>query len=98
MATRVVRREGWHVNRKRVQRLWRDEGLETAAAAAAETAPCPARHDRAAAAPCARTMCGRSTSEFDETADQRRLKLANIVDEYTREALAMRVGRTLHRR
>ena len=31
--------------------------------------------------------------EFDETADQRRLKLANIVDECTREALAMRVGR-----
>src|SRR5437762_288509 len=28
MATRVVGREGWHVNRKRVQRLWRDEGLK----------------------------------------------------------------------
>ena len=32
--------------------------------------------------------------QFDETADQRRLKLLNVVDEYTREALAMRVGRT----
>jgi transposase InsO family protein len=32
--------------------------------------------------------------QFDETADGRRLKLANIVDEYTREALAMRVGRS----
>ena len=31
--------------------------------------------------------------QFDETADGRRLKLANIVDEHTREALAMRVGR-----
>lgn len=28
MAARVVRREGWHVNRKRIQRLWRDEGLK----------------------------------------------------------------------
>ncbi len=28
MATRVVRRKGWHVNRKRVQRLWRAEGLK----------------------------------------------------------------------
>ena len=28
--------------------------------------------------------------QFDETADGRRLKLANIVDEHTREALAMR--------
>jgi putative transposase len=32
--------------------------------------------------------------QFDETSDRRRLKLANIVDEHTREALAMRVGRT----
>jgi putative transposase len=32
--------------------------------------------------------------QFDETADGRRLKLANIVDEHTREVLAMRVGRT----
>ncbi|MFN2506347.1 MAG: integrase core domain-containing protein [Acidimicrobiales bacterium] len=32
--------------------------------------------------------------QFDETSDGRRLKLANIMDEHTREALAMRVGRT----
>ncbi len=32
--------------------------------------------------------------QFDETADGRRLKLLNIVDEHTREALAMRVGRS----
>jgi len=31
--------------------------------------------------------------QFDETADQRRLKLCNMVDEHTRESLAMRVGR-----
>ena len=31
--------------------------------------------------------------QFDETSDCRRLKLLNIVDEYSREALAMRVGR-----
>jgi hypothetical protein len=32
--------------------------------------------------------------QFDETADRRRLELANIVDEFTGEALAMRVGRS----
>lgn len=32
--------------------------------------------------------------QFDETADRRRIKLCNIVDEYTREALAIRVGRS----
>ena len=31
---------------------------------------------------------------FDETADQRRLKMANVVDEFTRECLAIRVGRS----
>lgn len=32
--------------------------------------------------------------QFDETADQRRLKMANVVDEFTRECLAIRVGRS----
>jgi putative transposase len=32
--------------------------------------------------------------QFDETADRRRIKLCNIVDEHTREALAIRVGRS----
>jgi putative transposase len=32
--------------------------------------------------------------QFDETSDRRRIKLCNIVDEYTREALAIRVERT----
>ncbi len=36
--------------------------------------------------------------QFDETADRRRLKLLNIVDEHTREALAVRVGPILRRR
>ena len=32
--------------------------------------------------------------QFDETTDRRRLKSLHVVDEHTREALAMRVGRT----
>ncbi len=32
--------------------------------------------------------------QFDETADWRRLKLTNIVDEFTREALATDVNRS----
>ncbi len=32
--------------------------------------------------------------QFDETADYRRIKLCNIVDEFAREALAIRVART----
>jgi transposase InsO family protein len=93
MATRVVRREGWNVNRKRVQRLWRDEGLKRP--------PQQPRKRRRVRVDSTERLRARHPNhvwaidfEFDETADQRRLKLANIVDEYTREALAMRVDRT----
>ena len=91
MATRVVGREGWHVNRKRVQRLWRDEGLKR---------PPQGRKRRRVRLDTADRLTAQHPNhvwaidfEFDETTDQRRLKLANIVDECTREALAMRVGR-----
>ena len=91
MATRVVRREGWHVNRKRVQRLWRDEGLKR---------PPQGRKRRRVHLDTAERMTALRPNHvwaidfcFDETTDQRRLKVANIVDECTREALVMRVGR-----
>lgn len=91
MATRVVRREGWHVNRKRVQRLWRAEGLKR---------PPQGRKRRRVRLDTTERMTARRPNHvwaidfcFDETTDQRRLKIANIVDEYTREALVMRVRR-----
>jgi putative transposase len=92
MATRVVRREGWHVNRKRIQRLWRDEGLKRP--------PQRPRKRRRVRPECSERLHAARPNhvwaidfQFDETTDQRRLKLANIVDEHTREALAMRVAR-----
>jgi transposase InsO family protein len=93
MAARIVRREGWSVNRKRIQRLWRDEGLK-------RPPPRPCKRRRVRTDHRERLTALRPNHvwaidfQFDETADQRRLKLANIVDEYTREALAMRVGRS----
>jgi putative transposase len=33
--------------------------------------------------------------EFDETAGGRRLKILNVTDEFTREALASEVGRSI---
>ncbi len=89
----VVRREGWTVNRKRIQRLWRDEGLK-------RPAPCRRKRRRLGDGSTGRLRAQRPNQvwaidfQFDETADRRRIKLCNIVDEYTREALAMRVGRS----
>ena len=53
--------EGWALNRKRVQRLWREEGLRVplvgASASAWATQPCR----RIACVPSAPITCGRST-------------------------------------
>jgi putative transposase len=96
MVWRVLRREAcqpWTgINHKRVQRLWREEGLRR---------PVRTRKRRRVATGTAERLRAERPNhvwaidfEFDETADGRRLKLANIVDEHTREALAMRVGRS----
>jgi putative transposase len=93
MAHRLLVREGWTINKKRTQRLWRNEGLR-------RPRTCTKRR---------RVRLGSSERfgaeypnhvwaidfQFDETADYRRLKLANVVDEFTRESLAMEVDRSI---
>jgi putative transposase len=96
MAWRVLRREPgrpWTgVNHKRIRRLWREEGLRR---------PARTRKRRRVTSEQAERLRAQRPNQvwaidfqFDETANGRRVKLANIVDEHTREALAMRVGRT----
>ncbi len=90
----VVRREGYCVNHKKLRRLWREEGLRR---------PPPKknkrrRHGGLDGTPLRATYRNHVWGldfEFDETADLRRLKLLNIVDEHTREALAMDVDRSI---
>ena len=92
MACRLLRREGWNVNHKRVQRLWREEGLQR---------PPPRKRKRARPAD---GSVRRHRAEyphqvwamdfqFDATADGRRLKFLNVIDEHSRLCLAIRVGR-----
>jgi putative transposase len=88
----IVRREGWTVNRKRVQRLWREEGLRRPQFCRKRRRLGPTLKGRLRASRPNQVWA--IDFQFDETADRRRLKLANIVDEFTREALAMRVGRS----
>ena len=88
-----LREEGWSVNRKRVQRLWREEGLRV---------PQRKRKRRRlgeSTVPAQRLRAERPNQvwafdfQFDQTADGRALKLLNIVDEFTRESLVMLVAR-----
>jgi putative transposase len=88
-----LRREGWMVNRKRVHRLWRSATLQV---------PKPHhRHRRAgvsAAAPTQATYPGHVwTDDFvhDACLTGAKLKLLPVVDEFTRECLALEVATTL---
>jgi putative transposase len=90
-----LREEGWEVNRKRVQRLWREEGLRV---------PQRKRKRRRlgeSTVPAARLRAEHPGQvwaldfQFDQTSDGRTLKLLNVVDEFTREALCMLVERRI---
>jgi putative transposase len=90
-----LREQGWDVNRKRVQRLWREEGLRV---------PVRKRKRRRlgeSTVPAVRLRAERPNHvwafdfQFDQTADGRALKLLNIVDEFTRESLVMLVARSI---
>ncbi|MGI8726402.1 MAG: IS3 family transposase [Solirubrobacterales bacterium] len=84
---------GWKVNRKRVQRLWREEGLRV---------PAKARKRRRAGsstaeAPTKAEYPGHVWAldfQHDATDQGVELRFLNIVDEFTRQALAIEVGRS----
>ena len=88
----LLRREGWVVNRKRVHRLWRTAKLQV---------PKPHRRRRrmgvSAAAPPQATHPGHVwTYDFvhDACLSGAKLKLLPVVDEFTRECLAIEVAST----
>lgn len=93
--TVLLRREGWKVNRKRVYRLWTQEGLQV---------PKKQRKKRrlgTSAGGCVRRRAERKDHVwawdfvFDRTANGRTIKWLSIVDEYTRECVALEVNRSL---
>jgi putative transposase len=90
----VVCREGYCVNHKKLRRLWREEGLRRPPAKKNKKRR-PGGLDGTLLRAEYRNHVWGLDFEFDETADLRRLKLLNIVDEHTREALAMDVDRSI---
>ena len=88
-------RDGWEINRKRVQRLWREEGLRVLAR------PRKRRRLGDPAVGATRLRAERPDEVWaldfphDQTADGRTLRLVNVVDEFTREALVMRCERSI---
>ena len=93
-AAKAARRDGWRVNDKRIQRLWREEGLRVPYRKRKK----PLRGVGATVgAMCliAPNALWARDSQFDTTADNRTLKLLNIVDEFTRECLTIDVARSI---
>ena len=87
MAYRLLRREGWTVNHKRVQRIWREEGLQRPTPRKrkrARPADGSVRRHRAAHPHQVWAM----DFQFDATADGRRLKFLNVIDQHSRLCLA----------
>ena len=94
--TALLRDSGWQVNKKRVERIWRREGLKV-----------PQRQPKRGRlwlndGSCIRLKPERPNHVWaydfveDRTHDGRKLCMLNIVDEFTREALAIRVARRLN--
>jgi len=92
----MLRREGWTVNRKRVYRLWRKQGLKV-----------PRRQHKKRRLGSSENGIVRRKAQgmndvwawdfvFDRTVNGGSLKWFSIVDEYTRECLALEVGRSMN--
>jgi putative transposase len=87
--------EGWQVNHKRVERLWHEEGLKVV-----KKQPKRKRlwfNDGS----CVRLRPAHKDDVWsydfvaDRTSDGRAVRMLNVIDEYTRECLAIRVDRKI---
>jgi len=86
----LLQREGWKVNHKRVYRLYRQEGLQMRPKKPRRHVTASRRLERIVA-----TEPNEGWSmDFmsDELFDGRRIRLLTIVDDFTRESLAIEVG------
>ncbi len=91
--TALLRADGWRVNHKRVERIWRQQGLKV-----------PARQPKRGRLWINDGSCIRLRPEyrnhvwaydfvFDGTRDGRQLKFLTVEDEYSRRCLAIEVSR-----
>jgi putative transposase len=94
--TALLHQAGWDVNKKRVARIWRSEGLKV-----------PQRQPKRSRlwlneGSCIRLRPERANHVWaydfveDRTHDGRKIRMLNIVDEFTRESMAIRVSRRLN--
>lgn len=90
--TILLRREGGHVNAKRIYRLYREEGLTVRVKRRKKLAS----HARVQPSAAARVN-ERWSMDFvaGSLSDGRRIRVLTIIDSFTRECLAMKVAKSL---
>ena len=89
---RRLRREGWLVNRKRVYRLYREEGLSVRRRKRKRIGPV---EPKPLPKPIAANVSWSMDFVSDGLADGRRLRCLNIIDDCTRECLAIEVDTSI---
>jgi transposase InsO family protein len=93
--TALLQEAGWLVNLKRVERIWRQEGLKV-----------PARQPKRGRLWLNDGSCVRLRPEYpnhvwsydfveDRTHNGRKFRMLNVIDEFTRECIAIRIDRKL---
>ena len=94
---KLLQREGWLVNRKRVHRIWKQEGLKV-------SQPRKRKRTRWGGS---ENSCVRRRAEHmnhvwswdfvqDQTSDGKALRILSVVDEFTRECLLLLVARSIN--
>lgn len=91
----LLRGDGWSINRKRVYRLWKQNGLKV-----------PVKQRKKRRVGTSDNSCTRQCALhknhvwawdfiFDRTSNGRSIKWLSVIDEYTRECLALEVERSM---
>ena len=93
--TTILRRECYCVNHKRIQRLCRDEGLRVLKKAKKRSRVGTSVTDGTRLRSLRPGHVWAIDFSFDQTTDFKTLKLLNITDEFTKEALAIEVHRSI---
>ncbi len=92
---RALVREGWRVNRKRVHRLWREAGWQIYRKAKKKRRLGSSENGCTQLRAQRRNHVWSYDFVFDRTEDGRQLKFMPVLDEYTRECLALEVDRSM---
>lgn len=93
--TRLLRREGWQINEKRVHRIWKQEGLRIPGRPARKRARGSSGNSIQRQAATRLNQVWTYDFVHDQTDDGGRLKWLPIVDEYSRELLSIEVARSI---